>query len=715
MKQNKTYVKLIVIVIIILIMTTFFKFFPQEYLSLSYLKDKHTDLVTYYVNNKVMSIAIYMITYILMAALSLPGAAVMTLAGASIFGFWVGLVVISFASTIGATFAFMASRFIFKDFVEKKFDNTFSKINEGIQKDGIFYLLTLRLIPIFPFFVINLVMGLTSIRTATYYIVSQIGMLPGTAVYVNAGTHLGELSSTKGILSPSLIMSLILLGIFPWIAKRIVSVIQTRKILSKFQKPKQFDYNLIVIGGGAAGLVSSYIAATVNAKVCLIEKEKMGGDCLNTGCVPSKAILKSAKVLSYTRNSEKYGIDSIQADVDFKKIMNRVHEVIKKIEPHDSIERYTGLGVDCIKGEAKIISPYEVSVNDTVISAKNIIIASGASPWIPPIEGLESVNYLTSNNLWNIKKLPKRLVILGGGPIGCELAQAFARLGSKVTIVEMLEKLMIREDHEVSDLIKQHLVADNITILTNHTAKKVFTDNGENVLIATCIDKDVMIPFDKLLVAVGRKANTKGFGLEELGVVLNKNGTINVNQYLQTNIPTIYCAGDVAGPYQFTHTAAHQAWFASVNALFGIVKKYKADYSVIPWTTYTDPEVARVGINESDARAQNIDYELTRYDIDDLDRAIADSVDYGFVKIITKKGTDKILGVTTVGENAGNIISEFVLAMKYNIGLNKILSTIHIYPTFSEANKYAAGEWKKARKPVKILNFLKNFHSVMRG
>ena len=715
MKKNNAYIKLIVLVLIILIMTTFLKFFPEEYLTLSYLKEKHTDLVTYYVNNKIMSISIYMITYILMAALSLPGAAVMTLAGASIFGFWIGLLAVSFASTIGATFAFMASRFIFKDFVEKKFDHTLSKINEGIQKDGIFYLLTLRLIPIFPFFVINLVMGLTSIRTATYYIVSQVGMLPGTAVFVNAGTQLGELTSTKGILSPSLIISFILLGIFPWIAKRLVSIIQTRIILSKYQKPKQFDYNLIVIGGGAAGLVSSYIAATVNAKVCLIEKEKMGGDCLNTGCVPSKAILKSAKVLSYTRNPEKFGIDRLQADVDFKKIMNRVHQVIKKIEPHDSIERYTGLGVDCIQGEAKIISPYEVSVNNTVISAKNIIVATGASPWIPPIQGIESIKYLTSNNLWDIQELPKRLVILGGGPIGCELAQAFARLGSCVTIVEMLEKIMIREDDDVSDLIKEHLAADNITILTNHTAKEICTNDGENVLIATFNDKNISIPFDELLVAVGRKANTKGFGLEELGVELNKNGTIRVNEYLQTNIPTIYSAGDVAGPYQFTHTAAHQAWFASVNALFGIVKKYKANYSVIPWTTYTDPEVARVGINESEAHAHNIDYEVTTYGIDDLDRAIADSVDYGFVKVITQKGSDKILGVTIVSENAGNIISEFVLAMKYNLGLNKILSTIHIYPTFSEANKYAAGEWKKARKPERILNMLKQFHSVMRG
>lgn len=690
---------------------SFFYFDLGQHFTLSNLKDKHTGLTNYYENNKQISIVVYMIAYILMAALSLPGAAVMSLAGASVFGFWLGLILVSFASTIGATLAFLVARFILKDYIQDKFSDKLKKINKGIEKDGIFYLLTLRLIPVFPFFVINLVMGLTSIRVLTFYIVSQLGMLPGTAIFVNAGTQIGQLSSTKGILSPSLILSFILLGIFPWIAKFLVSYVKNRKVLSKYSKPKKFDYNLIVIGAGSAGLVSSLIAATVKSKVCLIEKHKMGGDCLNTGCIPSKAIIKSAKILSYSKNAEKYGIKSLTPEFNFKDIMNRVHKIIKKIEPHDSVERYTELGVECISGSATLISPYEVSVNQKTISAKNIILATGASPFIPPIKGIEHIEYLTSENIWDIQELPKNLIVLGGGPIGCELSQAFARLGSNVTIVEMAGNIMGREDHDVTDIITKKFEEENITVLTKHMAKEIKTDKQDKILIASFKGKDVEMKFDQILVAVGRKANTTGFGLEKLGVELNPNGSLKVNEYLQTSIPTIYCAGDVAGPYQFTHTAAHQAWFASVNSLFGHLKRFKVDYSVIPWATYTDPEVARVGLSETEAKHLQIDYELTKYAIDDLDRAIADSVDYGFVKVITKKGSDKILGVTIVGDNAGNIISEYVLAMKNKIGLNKILSTIHIYPTLSEANKFAAIEWKKARKPEKLLNYLKKYHS----
>jgi dihydrolipoamide dehydrogenase len=714
MKKNR-YSKIALILIIAVLSALFFIFVPEEYLSISYIKSRHTDLVSFYEGNKLISILAYMGAYILMAALSLPGAAVMSLAGASVFGFLTGLIVISFASTIGATLSFLASRFILKDFVQSKYSDKLKSINEGIEKDGVFYLLTLRLIPVIPFFVINLAMGLTPIRVFTYYIVSQIGMLPGTAVYVNAGTQLGELTSASGILSPSLILSFVLLGIFPWIAKFSINKIKDKKALSAYIKPKKFDYNLIVIGAGSAGLVSSYIAATVNSKVCIIEKDKMGGDCLNTGCVPSKAIIKSSKILSYAKNPQKFAIDSIKAEYDFKKIMDRVHNVIKKIEPHDSVERYTDLGVECIKGKAKIISPYEVEVNGNVLTGKNIIVATGASPFVPDIKGLDKISYLTSENLWDINELPENLVVLGAGPIGCELAQAFARLGSNVTMVEMSDKIMGREDRDISDLIEEKFIEDKITILKNHTAKEVRLINNEKILVSSFENRDVEVKFDEILIAVGRKANTKGFGLEELGVELNKNGTIKVNEYLQTNIPTIYCAGDVAGPYQFTHTAAHQPWFASVNSLFGKLKRFKADYRVIPWATYTDPEVARVGISEIEANEQNIEFDITKYEINDLDRAIADSTDYGFVKVITKKDSDKILGVSIVGESAGNIIAEFVLAMKYNLGLNKILGTIHIYPTMSEANKYAAGEWKKARKPEKILNFLIKFHKWMRG
>jgi dihydrolipoamide dehydrogenase len=706
--------KIMTVLVIVAIVAVFFAFDLKQYLTFEYLKSSQQTFQSYYTGHKLFTIGLYMAVYILVTALSLPGATVMTLAGGAFFGLWLGVIIVSFASSIGATLAFLVARFLLKDYVQKKFGDRLKAINEGIEKDGAFYLFTLRLVPIFPFFVINLVMGLTPIRTGIFYIVSQIGMLAGTVVYVNAGTQLAQIDSLSGILSPGLIFSFVLLGIFPLIAKKITTVIQSKKVLAKYPRPNKFDYNLVVIGAGAAGLVTSYIAATVRAKVALIEKHKMGGDCLNTGCVPSKALIRSAKILSYVRRAKEFGFDGGNIDFDFARVMDRVHQVIGKIEPHDSVDRYSQLGVECISGEANITSPYTVEVNGNTLTTKKIVIASGARPFVPPIPGLDKVPYLTSDNVWDIRKLPKRLVVLGGGPIGCELTQTFCRLGSAVTQVEMMPQIMGREDADVATLIREKLEGEGVRVLTGHRAKEVKIENSEKMLICDHNGQDVNIPFDEILVAVGRAANISGFGLEALGVEMTPRKTLAANEFLQTSIPTIYCAGDVVGPYQFTHVAGHQAWFAAVNALFGSIKSFKVDYRVIPWTTYTDPEVARVGLNELDAKEKEIAYELTRYGIDDLDRAIADSEDHGFIKVLTKPGTDKILGVTIVGAHAGDIIAEFVFAMKQGLGLNKILGTIHTYPTMSEANKYAAGVWKKAHAPEKILTWLGKYHAWMR-
>ena len=472
----------------------------------------------------------------------------------------------------------------------------------------------------------------------------------------------------------------------------------------------KYDYNLIVIGAGSAGLVSSYIAAAVKSKVALIEKHKMGGDCLNYGCVPSKAIIQSAKILSYAKNSTDFGIKKMSYDFDFSDVMDRVHRIIKSIEPHDSVERYTKLGVDCFQGEARILSPHKVQINNKVITCRSIIIATGASPLVPKIPGLDEIDYLTSENIWNLKKLPKNFLIIGGGPIGMEMAQAFSRLGSNVTIVEMAPKVLLKEDDDVIDFVIENFKKENINILTNHKAVEV---KGKN-LICEYNNEKVTLEFDEIFIALGRKANINGFGIDKLNINIRGNGTIKANQFLQTNHPNIYVCGDVTGPYQFTHSAAHQAWYASVNALFSPIKKFKVDYSIIPWATFTDPEIARVGLNEQDAKIQNIDYQVTKYDISDLDRAITDSKNKGFIKVLTVPGKDKILGVTIVAEHAGDTIAEYVLAMKNNIGLNKILGTIHIYPTLAEANKFVAGEWKKKNAPQLILKFLKFFHSFMR-
>ncbi|MEQ3724935.1 FAD-dependent oxidoreductase [Alcanivorax sp.] len=710
--------KALLLVILAALIASYFIFDLGQYFSLDYIKEQQSAFDALYQDNPALILGGFFTLYVIVTALSLPGAAIMTLAAGALFGFWIALAMVSFASSAGATLAFLASRFLFHDAVQNRFGERLKKLNEGVKKEGAFYLFTLRLVPVVPFFIINLVMGLTPIKGRTFYWVSQVGMLAGTAVYVNAGTQLGQIDSLGGLLSPQLLGAFVLLGIFPWIAKAIMSRLQARKVYKGWKKPKQFDRNLIVIGAGSGGLVSAYIAATVKAKVTLIEKHKMGGDCLNTGCVPSKALIKSARVAFYEKQAEKFGFDSIRNDFRFRTLMERVHTIIKKIEPHDSVERYSELGVDCRQGEATFISPWEVEIRNgdhcERLTARSIIIATGAQPFIPSVPGIEDMDALTSDTLWNIEEQPRRLVVLGGGPIGCELSQTFARLGSQVTQIQKGPRLMPREDEDAAALVTQALEESGVTVLVDHTTVRFTREDGDKVLYLTGDGQEKRIVFDTLLLAVGRKANTNGLGLETLKLPTDDNGTITVNDHLQSRFPNIYACGDVAGPYQFTHTASHQAWYASVNALFGFAKKFKVDYRVIPWCTFTDPEVARVGLNEQEAREQGIDYEVTRYGIDDLDRAIAESAEQGFVKVLTATGSDRILGVTIVGQHAGELIAEYVLAMKHKLGLNKILGTIHIYPTMAEANKFAAGEWKKARKPEGLLRWVERLHDIRR-
>jgi len=725
--------KLLLLLVIVALFISAFAFDLTQYLSLDVLKEKQQQLNQLFVDYPFQVFAVYFVVYVAATALSLPGATILTLGSGAIFGLGWGLLLASFASSFGAFLAFLSARFILHDWVQEKFGERLTAINRGMERDGAFYLLSLRLVPLFPFFVINLVMGLTRIKAWTFYWVSQVGMLLGTAVYVNAGTQLAQISSLGDVVSADLIGAFVLLGIFPLIAKAVLALLKRRKAFKGYKKPKSFDNNLVVIGAGSAGLVSAYIAATVKAKVTLIEKHKMGGDCLNTGCVPSKALLHVAELAHNARNASSAGVHVGEVSVDFKQVMQQVKSVIKDIEPHDSVERYTKLGVDVEQGDARIVSPWEVEVTSNVegksetkrITTRSIIIATGAKPLVPDFEGLDKVDYLTSDTLWELEELPKRLLVLGGGPIGCELSQAFQRLGSQVTQVEMAERLMGPEDADTVELLTQRLTAEGIDIKLNHKALRFEQHNGESVLIAehTVDDqnadqsadqsKDVEIPFDKVLIALGRQPNITGFGLEELGVQTNK--TVSTNELLQTNFPNIYACGDVAGPYQLTHVASHQAWYASVNALFDPFKTFRADYSVIPWVTYTSPQVANVGLTEQQAKKADKPYEVTEYDIGELDRAIADDSAYGRVKVLTKPGKDELLGVNIVGPQAGELLAEYVLAMKHGIGLNKILGTIHSYPTLAEANKYVAGEWKRANAPQKLLTWVEKFHRWRRG
>ncbi len=705
--------------LLVVLLAVYFAFDLSRYFSLDYFKSQQAAIDAWYHAHPWQTALIYFLVYVGVTGLSLPGAALLTLAGGAVFGLLWGTLIVSFASSIGATVAFLASRFLFREAIQRRFGDKLRTVNTGVEKEGAFYLFTLRLVPAFPFFLINLVMGLTPMKTWTFYCVSQIGMLLGTIVYVNAGTQLARIDSLRGILSLELIISFALLGVFPLAAKKIVDLVRSRQIYARWPKPRRFDRNLVVIGAGSAGLVAAYIAATVKAKVTLIEKHKMGGDCLNTGCVPSKALIRSAKLLADIRRSQRLGIRSASADFDFAEVMERVQRVIRTVEPHDSAQRYTALGVECVHGEARITSPWSVEITTaagrTALTTRAIVIAAGGRPAVPPIPGIEDVGYLTSDTMWSLRELPKRLLVLGGGPIGCELAQCFARFGSQVTQVEMLERILIREDPEISAIVARRFAEEGISMLTQHTAKRFAVDNGEKVLIAESERGEVRIAFDLLLSAVGRVANTAGYGLEELGIGTTAQRTVETNDYLQTIYPNIFACGDVAGPYQFTHTASHQAWYASVNALFGQFRKFRADYAVIPWATFTDPEVARVGLNESEAKARGIACEVTTYNIDELDRAITDAEAYGLVKVLTVPGKDRILGATIVGAHAGELIVEFITAMKQGVGLNKILSTIHIYPTLSEANKYAAGNWKRAHAPERVLRWLERYHAWVRG
>jgi pyruvate/2-oxoglutarate dehydrogenase complex dihydrolipoamide dehydrogenase (E3) component/uncharacterized membrane protein YdjX (TVP38/TMEM64 family) len=706
--------KLLVVAIIAAAITAFFVFDLKQYVSLDYFQSQRAAIEAAVAADPVRAGLLFFAVYVAATGLSLPGASVLTLIAGAIFGLLWGTLIVSFASTIGATLAFLTSRFLLRDWVQQRFGDRLRPINEGVAREGAFYLFALRLVPAFPFFAVNLLMGLTPIRTATYYWVSQLGMFAGTIVYVYAGTQLGEFRISAGLIG-----AFVLLGLFPLIAKKTLDALKARKVYAGWTRPKTFDRNLVVIGGGSAGLVSAYIAAAVKAKVTLVEKHKMGGDCLNTGCVPSKALIKSAKLVATMKHAADYGLKNTPVDFDFSEVMDRVQRVVREIEPHDSIERYTKLGVECLTGEAKILSPWSVEVTTAsskqTLTTRGIIIAAGARPFVPPIPGIEEAGYLTSDTLWDLRQLPKRLLVLGGGPIGCELTQCFARLGSQVTQVEMLPRLMIREDPEISDLVMQKFRAEGVNVLVNHKAQRFAIENGEKVLYCEHGGEAVRVAFDTLLCAVGRVANTTGYGLEELGIPVTKARTVEVNEFMQTKYPNILACGDVAGPYQFTHTAAHTAWYAAVNGLFSGYKKFRADFSVIPWATFTDPEVARVGLNETEAKEKNIPYEVTTYGIDDLDRAIADGSAHGVVKILTVPGKDKVLGATIAGEHAGDLITEFVSAMKHGIGLNKILGTIHIYPTLAEANKYVAGNWKRNHAPKGLLAWVEKFHAWRRG
>ena len=652
--------------------------------------------------------------YVVVTALSLPGAALLTLFAGAVFGLWRGVLIASFSASIGATLAMLVSRYLLRDSVRKRFGERLRKIDDGIEREGGFYLFALRLVPVFPFFVINLAMGLTAIRAWTFYWVSQLGMLAGTVAYVNAGRELGQLESLSGILSGRLLLAFAALGLLPLVARKLLDGWRAHRVYRGWTRPKRFDRNLVVIGAGAAGLVTSYIAATVRAKVTLVEKAEMGGDCLNRGCVPSKALIRAARAAAEASDGTVLGVKTAGAEVDFGQVMAHVRDAVRTIAPHDSPERYRALGVDVVQGEAKIVSPWEVEVDGKSLTTRSIVIAAGGRPLVPKIPGLDQVAYLTSDTIWDLATLPERLVILGGGPIGCELAQAFARLGSAVTIVEMGGQLLGREDPDVAAVVQAALQADGVSVRLGHKAVEVRGGDAP-ALVVEHAGSRADIAFDALLVAIGRSANVEGYGAETLDLGLRANRTLETDGFLRTRFPNIYCVGDVTGPYQLTHAGAHQAWYAAVNALFGSFKSFRADYRVLPACTFTEPEAARVGLSEAEAKQQGTEVEVVKVDFAHLDRAIAEAATAGFVKVLVPPSKDTILGASIVGERAGELIAVFALAMKHGIGLDKILGTVFAYPTFAEAIKAAAGERRKRHQPERLLRIAERYHRWQRG
>lgn len=688
----------------------------HHYVSIEVLEAQREALRATYAAQPVRTSAIFFVLYTVLTALSVPELAVLTMAGGAIFGVTWAVVLVSFASTLGATLAFLGARFLAGDWVRRRAGPRLAAIDAGIAREGALYLFALRLVPLIPFVFVNLAMGLTRMPVRTFYWVSQLGMLPGTAVFAYAGAELGEFQA-----SPRLFVALALLGLFPLVAKRMVAALEARKVYAPWhrQRPARYDYNLVVIGAGSAGLVTSNIAAATQARVALVEAGEMGGDCLNTGCVPSKALVRSAKLMAEIARAHTLGLAGATATVDFPALMARVRRVIADIAPHDSVARYTGLGVDVVRGRGCLTSPWTVEVQTPdgvrTLTTRAIVIATGARPAVPAIPGLDTVRAFTSDTIWSLDALPSRLLVLGGGPVGCELAQAFARLGSAVTLVEAGPRLLSREDAEVSALIAEHLTRDGVRVLTNHTAARFLTDGATQTLVAAHAGHEVTVTFDAVLVAVGRVATTTGLGLEDLGIAVTAARTIDTDDFLQTRYPNIYACGDVASSLQFTHLAAHQARYASVHALFGSLRRAPVDMRAIPRTTFTDPEVARVGLSADEAHERGVDVAVTTYPLRSLDRAVIDDATTGFITVVTRPGSDTILGVTCVGAHAGELIAEFTLAMTHGLGLNAVLDTVHAYPTFADANKQAAGAWRRSQVTRGQQALLQAYHAWRRG
>ena len=459
-------------------------------------------------------------------------------------------------------------------------------------------------------------------------------------------------------------------------------------------------YNVVVIGAGTAGLVTAAGTAGLGGRVALVEKGRMGGDCLNYGCVPSKALIKSARVAAAMRNAGAWGLPPHSPEPDYARVIRRMKAARARIEPHDSVERFERMGVDVFPGEARFESPHRVRVGDTVLNARHVVLATGGRAAIPPIPGLEHARTFTNQTFFENEIFPRRLAVLGAGPIGCELSQALARLGSEVTLIDRGSQPLHREDEDVARLLQTALAADGVNLHLNTEVRRVEAQGGgASRIVLSRAGGEATVDVDAILIAAGRVPNIEGLDLERAGVAYGKRG-IKVDRYLRTTNPHIYAAGDVAGSHQFTHFAEYHARCIVRNLMLprglGFLRA-RADHFVLPWTTFTEPEIARVGLNEKEAHAQGVAFDGYRHDYADLDRAILDAADVGFVKVLTARGGDRILGAVLAGEGAGEMVHELALAMKHGIGLGALSNVIHVYPTLSQAVQRVGDAYQRTR------------------
>jgi pyruvate/2-oxoglutarate dehydrogenase complex dihydrolipoamide dehydrogenase (E3) component/uncharacterized membrane protein YdjX (TVP38/TMEM64 family) len=681
--------------------------------------------------------------YILACVLFIPGS-LLTLGAGFVFGIVVGTITVSIASTLGATAAFLLGRTLARPWIEARVAHRpkFRALDEAVRRQGFKIVLLTRLSPIFPFNLLNYTFGLTRVSLRDYILASWIGMLPGTVMYVYLGTTLKTLADLAAGNVPTSVGQQVLFGagLVATVAVTVLITRLARKALQEAIPPPtrqteplahgdlampntvqvlpddvhnqtlvanvhprdwvnpqpQSRYNLVVIGAGTGGLVCAAGAAGLGARVALVEKHLLGGDCLNVGCVPSKALLRAARAYADVRDAAGFGVTVPPgAKVDFPAVMERMRRLRAGISPNDSAARFHSLGVDVFLGAAHFTGPDAVEVNGQTLRFARAVIATGGRPIQPPIPGLAEAGFQTNETIFSLMELPRRLAVIGAGPIGCELVQAFARFGSQTFLVGKQPQILPREDPDAAQLVETALQHDGVQLLLGHDLRRVERSGGERVLCLESPHGPKEIRVDDILVAVGRVPNVDGLNLEAAGVAHDSRIGVQVDDRLRTTSPRIYAVGDVCSRYQFTHAADAMARLAIQNALFFGGARLSA--LTIPWCTYTDPEIAHVGLYERQAQEQGIAVQTLTQPLDGVDRALLDGETAGFVRVHLRRGTDKILGATIVARHAGDMISELTLAMTGGLGLRTPARTIHPYPTQAEAIKKVADAYNRTR------------------